>query len=73
MTQTFGHIGSAEDRSLKMIILINKSILPLFKMIKLSKFIVKLQTHLKQPKFQLNVKLPEKSIDTCYHGKTKIL
>ena len=44
----------------KMIILINKSIVPIFKMIKLSKFIVKLQTHLKQPKFQLNVKVPEK-------------
>ena len=42
------------------IILINKSILPLFKMIKVRKFIV--QTHLKQPKFQLNVKVPEKRI-----------
>ena len=44
------------------IILINKSILPLFKMMNVRKFIVKLQTHLKQPKFQLNVKVPEKRI-----------
>ena len=42
-------------------------------MITVEKFIVKLQTHLKQPKFQLNVKVPEKSIDTSHHGKTKIL
>ena len=47
--------------------------LPLFKMIKVKKFIVKLQTHLKQPKFKLNVKVPEKGVDTCHCGKTKIL
>ena len=30
-------------------------------------------THLKQPKFQLNAKVPEKSIDTCHYWKNKDL
>ena len=73
LIQTFGHISNAKKHSLKMIILISKSIPHLFKMIKVRNFIMKLQTHLKQPKFPLNVKGPERTIHSCHHGKTKIL
>ena len=46
------------EHYLKMIILIKKTIPPIFKTIKRRKFILKLQTRLTR-KFQLNVKVPE--------------
>ena len=42
-------------------------------MIKVRKFIMKLETHLKLPKFLLNIKMQEEGIDTGHHGKNKDL